>query len=268
MTNDFSINSDYLSSLSPARRLIANTLLGHSWFKNTDPVIQRETLSLPEDHDGLLRDLATRPDEIGELDVLKMTKIGYGHFLVILVFEVRSNITNQVFTYEYASWKTGANPGARGIIFLEKAGQITHFLVSKNHRFSSNEAIYESIGGLYLHIFEKQLQNLPKKMENEICFHLGTDQLEFNKVINLGKAHPDYGMTNNISDLFAATIDISELPPIIPKADFRQTRKPVGYEIKVVPINEFTNYIKTIEDNYFLSASARIMASKEISFGL
>ncbi len=247
---------------------MAQALLKHDWFKNTDVVLLQEILSLPEDYQGFLEDLASRPDEIGELDVLKLTKIGHGHFLILLVFEVRSNITNQIFTYEYASWKTGSRPGARGIIFLETDGIISHFLVSKMHKFSSTEEVLESIGGLYLHIFENKMQNLPKKIEEEICFHLGIENLKFKKIFDLGKAHPDFGMTNNVSDLYAAIIDISNLPNLTTKKDFRETHKPMGFELQIIHISEFKDYLNKIEDNYFLSAAARVIANPEIDIPL
>lgn len=260
--------SDYISTLSPSRQAIAGRLFTHDWFKATDPDIQKEVLGLPEDHDGFLLDLASRPDEIGELDVLRMTKIGYGNFLILPVFEVRSHITNQIFTYEYASWKTGSNPGARGIIFLETEGQISHFLVGVMHKFSSASEVYESIGGLYLHFFENKPINFPKKIEQEICFHLGVDKLDFKKVIDLGRAHPDFGMTNNVSDLFAAVLDITHLPKIAAKESFRNTHKPVGFELKIVPISELSDYVSKIEDNYFLSALAKAMVHPELKINL
>lgn len=258
----------YTSALSPNRQTIAASLLRHNWFRNTDESLQKEILSLPDDHHDFLADLASRPDEIGELDVLKMTKISYGNFLILMVFEVRSNITNQVYTHEYVSWKTGSNPGARGIIFLETNGKITHFLVSKSHKFSSTKEVYDSIGGLYFRFFENRPQNFPSKIEKEICFHLGVDHLEFKKVIDLGKAHPDFGMTNNVSDLFAAIVDVSHLPDLKIKDNFRTTHKPVGFELKIIPISEFLPHLNIIEDNYFLSAAARVLASKEIDLGL
>ncbi|KKT94534.1 MAG: hypothetical protein UW96_C0020G0009 [Candidatus Collierbacteria bacterium GW2011_GWA1_45_15] len=254
--------------MTEAKQKIYTLLKQRTWFKATDEAIQKEILALPDDCDGFLENLASRPDEIGELDVLKMTKLGYGHFLLLPVFEVRSNITNQIFTYEYVSWKTGNHPGASGIIFLETEGKISHFLVSKIHKFSVDKDIYESIGGLYFHFLENKPQNLPKKIEQEIRFHLGVDHLEFKKVINLGLAHPDLGMTNNASDLFAAVIDISNLPNLTTKADFRSTHKPIGFELKVIHISEFMDYLNIIDDNYFLSAAARVLASKEIDLEL
>ncbi len=242
------------------RQEIFKKLQKHTWFKNTDQNLKDELTNFPEDHDPFLLDLAERPDEIGELDVLKLVKLGYGHFMIMPVFEVRSNITNQVFTYEYTSWKSGRNAGLRSVIFLERDGVITHFLVAHSHKFSIAGEVYDSIGGTYLHFYNNQITNLPKKIENEIRFHLGVDKVEFKKVISLGKCHPDYGMLNNQSDLYAATIDISHLPNLVVKDDFRVTHKPVGVEIKIVHISELRDYVlNKIEDNYFLSAIARVL---------
>ena len=251
--------------MSDERKDILKNLQRHNWLKNTDKDIVDHLSELPEDYNPYLLDLTKRPDEIGDLDVLKLTKVGFGKFMIMLVFEVRSNFTNQVFSYEYVSWKTGTNPGARGIVFLETNGQISHFLVLKSHKFSTASETYDSIGGLYLRFYKNQMQNLPRKIEDEIKFHLGLEKIDFKKVINLGRCHPDYGMTNNQSDLFAAIIDVSHLPNLVTKDDFRTTHKPVGFELKIVPISEIKDYLlNKIDDNYFLSAAARCLVHPQI----
>lgn len=259
-------SKDLLPLLPAHRQTQANALLAHDWFKNTAPEVQHELLTLPEDYNGFIQDLSERPDEIGEVDVLRLLKLAHGNFLITPIFEVRSNITNQIFPYEYVSWKTGARPGARFVIFLENDGQITHFLVSKSHNFSTASENYEAIGGLYVRFLDNKPQNLPKKIEHEICFHLGVDTLEFKKIINLGLAHPDLGTTNNASDLYALTMDISQTPNLTTKSDYRSTHKPVGFELKIIHISELPQYINLIEDNYFLSIIARSLVSPEINF--
>lgn len=253
-----------MTDLSAIRLGIENSLLRHDWYKNTDSEIKDELLGLPEDFNGFLEGLAERPDEIGEIDVQKLLKINYGNYLIIPVFEVRSNLTNQVFTYEYVSWKTGETPGMRGVIFLETEGKITHFLVSKAQKFSIAKTVYDSIGGLFFRVFDNKPQNLPKKMEQEICFHLGLDKLKFNKVIDLGKVNPDFGLSNNSSSLFAAIIDVSEIPNLTIKWDFRTTHKPIGFELEIVHISELGKYINEVNDAYFLASIARLLTHKEI----
>lgn len=253
-------------TMTEERQAIFSKLQKHSWFKATDPKLIDELSNLAEDYNPFLSDLSERPDEIGELDVLKLVKIGHGHYMIMPVFEVRSNITNQIFTYEYCSWKTGRNPGMRVLIFLERDGEITHFVITNSYKFSVAHSAFDCVGGLYLHMFENKIMNLPKKLENEIRFHLGVEKVEFKKITDLGRCHPDYGMSNNQSDLFAATIDISHLPNLVVKEDFRTTHKPVGVEIKIVPISELKDYIlNQIEDNYFLSGISRVLVHPDFS---
>lgn len=255
--------------MTTERQEIFKKLNKHSWYTNTEATFKEELINLPDDYDAFLLDLSERPDEIGELDVLKLVKIGYGKYLILVVFEVRSNITNQIFTFEYSSWRMGKNPGARGIIFLETNDIISHFIVLKSHKFSTAEEVLDSVGGLYLQFYKNQLTNLPKKIENEIRFHLGIDKLEFKKIYDLGRCHPDYGMSNNQSELFAATIDITHLPNLVVKDDFRVTHKPVGIEIKIVPISELSDYVlNKIEDNYFLSAISRVLVHPDFNIPL
>lgn len=254
-----------IETLPPHRQNQASELLKHTWFRDTAFDIQKELLTLPEDYNGFVQDLTERHDEIGEVDVLRLLQLGHGNFLITPIFEVRSNITNQIHTFEYTSWKTGSHPGARFVIFLETDSKITHFLVSKTHRFSTDSEEFGALGGLYVHMQENKPQNLPKKIEQEICFHLGIDELVFKKVINLGTAHPDEGMTNNVSDLYAATLDISQTPNLTTKSDFRVTHKPVGFELQIVHINELKKYLNLVNDNYFLSIIARCLVSNELS---
>jgi hypothetical protein len=153
----------------------------------------------------------------------------------------------------------------RGIIFLETGDKITHFLVAKKFKFSTSEQEDESVGGLFFKIEDNKAFNLPKKIEDEIMFHLGIKEIKFTKVVDLGRTYPDYGMTNNSATLFAAVIDIDMIPQEIVKDDFRTSHKLVNFETKIVHISEFPEYVKKINDNYFLAAAARLLISDEIS---
>lgn len=257
------------NKMTESREKIFARLQKQCWFKESSQEVQDEILSLPDDYDQYLEDLASRSDEIGELDVLRLVKVAHGKYLITSVFEVRSNLTNQIFTYEFVSWKTGSNPGARGIVFLETNKQISHFLVLKSHKFSIDAKVYDSVGGLYLKFYNNHLTNLPKNIENEIKFHLGMSKIEFSKIIDLGKVYPDYGMTNNQSELFAATIDITHLPNLTTVDDFRHVHKPIGFELLIVPIGELTEYAQNkINDSYFLSALTRCILHPKIQIPL
>ena len=260
--------NELIKTLSPDRQKLIEPFFNKDWFKNTDFEVQKELLSLPEDHDGFVEDLSNRPDEIGEVNIIKLLKLSRGNFLLIPVFEVRSDVNNQVFSYEYVSWKSGQYAGMRGVIFLETEGKITHFIVNRAHKFSTGGKVLDSVGGLFLKLNKNIPVNLPKKLEQEICYHLGTKTLKFKKILDLGKIYPDYGMSNNVSTLFAAIIDISNFPNPTNKEDFRNDHKPIGFELEIVHINEFINFVKNTEDNYFLGAAARILTHPDIDLEL
>ena len=256
---------EILTTLSPARRELADKLFTLPWFAESDPKLQEEVLTLPIDFQGYIEDLSNRPDEIGEIDIIRLNKILRGNFLITTVFDVRSNQTNQEFTFEYVSWKTGNYNGMRGIIFLETGDKITHFLVGKKFKFASTKEEEESIGGLFFKIEDQKAFNLPKKIEDEIRFHLGIQEITFSKVVDLGRVFPDYGMSNNSATIFAAVIDIDLIPQEIVKDDFKTSHKLVNFETKIVHIEEFPEYIKKINDSFFLAAAARLLLSDEIS---
>lgn len=254
-----------IDSSTPARRSMIDKLLHLPWFRDSSEETQKEILTLPEDFNGYIEDLTNRPDEIGSLDIIRLSKIIKGSFLITSIFIVRSATNNQEYTYEYVSWKTGSYTGVRGIIFLERNDQITHFLVSKKFRFSTSEEEMESIGGLFSHIENNQILNLPKKIEDEIRFHLNLPKIKFTRIIDLGRVNPDFGMTNNSATVFVAIINIDHLPHDIVQNNFRTSHKLLNFEIKIVNIKEFPDYVQKIHDGYFLAAAAKILTSDKIN---
>jgi len=256
---------ELLQTLTPIRRELADKLFTLPWFADSTPEIQEEVLTLPEDFHGYIDDLSHRPDEVGEIDIVRLSRIFRGSFLITSIFDVRSNLTNQEFTYEYVSWKTGNYTGMRGIIFLENEGKITHFIVGKKFRFTTTKEEFESLGGLFFKIEDNKTLNLSKKIQDEINFHLGIKEIKFARVIDLGRVNPDFGMTNNSATIFAAVININNIPIEISKEDFRTSHKLVNFETKIVNISEFPDYVKKVNDNYFLAATARLLLSDEIT---
>ena len=61
-----------LKQLSADRRAIAENLLTRDWFNKTGFAKQKELLTLTEDFNQFLEDLSNRPDEIGNVKVLKL----------------------------------------------------------------------------------------------------------------------------------------------------------------------------------------------------
>ena len=239
------------------RKTINEKLGKHNWFKNTDLDLQYELLSLPDDFDGFLEDLVKRPDELDNFDILRLLKLERGNYLITPVFEVRSQETNQVFTYEYVSWKSGANPGYKGILLVEEKGVITHFITKTIYKFSQNSKVYDSFGG-FIEFKDRHLVNLPLAQENEIKRQLGLKDLAIKEFIDLGHITPDIGMTNNCSSLFAAIIDGSQAANLDTITPIKT--KGISFSISVLPIKDLPKLMTKINDSFFLSAIGRLIA--------
>ncbi len=247
------------------RSSILEKLNHYQWFLNTDTDIKNELLSLPEDHDGFLEDMIGRTDELDNMDILKLERLERGNHLITPVFIVRSHETNQVFTYEYVSWKSGANPGYKGILLIENENKITHFITKTIFKFSQNAQVYDSFGG-FIEFKNKHLVNFPKVQEAEIKHQLGTDDLIIKEFIDLGFINPDIGMSNNRSSLFAAVIDGSQATRLM--LDTPLKTKGISFKISIHPIDELPKLLLNINDSFFLSAIARLVAIGKLNLKL
>jgi len=246
-------------SLSEERQEILSRLKQHNWFNNSNDNIKAELFSLPEDFDGYLVDLALRKDEFGNLEILEIEKLGIGYYTVITIFKVRSNLNNEVSTYEYVSGKYGSNPGYRGILFLEVNNKIRYFILKRSEKFAfGGEKTFDSLGGfiLYKH---GQLANLPIKVEQEIKRQLGLKNIVIKRFIDLGLMSPDSGMVNTRVSLFGATMSIDE-PEELKKLDNKTitSTKKISFELLILPIDRLNEYIQKVDDSYFLACIARL----------
>src|SRR3989344_2277233 len=75
-----------------------------------------------------------------------LVKFLRGNFIVVPIFEVRSLLTNQVFTYEYASWKHGRFPGYKGLVLVEVDNEIKYFFFKRGYKFPTESEVYDAIG--------------------------------------------------------------------------------------------------------------------------
>jgi len=262
MKNSTSIGS-FLLTLSPNRQLLGNKLLENDWFKNTNFTLQKELLTLPQDFESFIFDMSNRGDEIGDLDVLSLNKLLIANYLVIPIFEVRSNVNNQIFTYEYVSWKNGPKNGVKLTLFIEINGKIEYFVTKQIDKFSMNGRVYDSIAG-FIQFSDKTLLNLPKNIENELKKHLGLEKITVDRFLDLGTIHTDIGLTNNRPGLVAAIIDGNNAKHLESIKGKRVTTKELSFTIDIVPIKELSHYVEKINDAYFLATVSRLLAKKVI----
>lgn len=249
-------------ALSPERREFLSRFLERKWFKNTDFVLQKELLTLPFDWDGFLSDLVKRKDEIGGMDVLKLSDFKRGEFLGLIRFKVRVKSTNEVINYgEYVNYKFGNNPGYRGIILLEQNSQITHFMIKKSEKFPIGEAVFESFGGTVQYKYG-QLINMPKNVELEIKRQLGINELEIKRFIDLGQIYTDVGRASHHISLFAAIIDVTNNNKNISTLKDKEISKTkrISFELKIEPIEKLHEYIHKVDDSFFLGVVLRLVS--------
>lgn len=245
------------------RENIKEKLETKKWFQKTDSITKKELFDLPQDFDGFLQDLTIRSDEFEGVDVLRLIKLARGNFIITPVFEVRSQHTNQIFTYEYASFKYGKHSGYRGILFLEVDGSIEYFVVKYTKKFALGLWVYDTIGD-FIQYTGGELVNFPKKVEKEIMEELDLDELLVKRFINLGTLNTDVTLTNKQALLFAAVIDGNDSRKLKHVKDVVLETKKISFGVKIIPIKLLNEYVHKIDDSYFLACVVRLLATNVI----
>lgn len=252
-----------LARATPERRGIFEKLQEKKWFQQTDPMLQKSLLELPskgrENHDGFLDDLASRPEEIANIKVERMIDLPRGSFALVPKFEVsRLDNPSVRYTYEYVSWRTGPLSGAKGVVFVEKDGQTSHFIVLRGEKFAPAKPSFDTVGG-FIDTSVDGSANIHEQTIQEIREELGVSDITVNKVEHLGTVLPDAGMTNNAPSLFAAFIGADDAT--------RLSSQPVNPDIQelksgavIFPIDQLPQIVMENSDGYFLSTIARAWA--------
>ncbi|MDO8621579.1 MAG: hypothetical protein Q7R31_04870 [Candidatus Levybacteria bacterium] len=247
--------------LTPKRKLIVESLMTRPWFQRTSKELQLELAQLPqqgrENHDGFLADLAGRPDKMGGIEVLELAKLPRGNFALIPTFKVK-NEKGDEYTYEYVSWRYGPNSGAKGIVFIENGGKISHFVVLRGEKFATGQKESDSVGG-FIDLNVDGIKTVLQRIDREIKEELGVSDLKIKAVYDLGEVLPDAGMTNNKPRIFAAVINADEAQ--------RVSGSPLNldkYELRagvvIIPISQLGKTTTINNDSFFLSAVARSAA--------
>ncbi|KKS94598.1 MAG: hypothetical protein UW68_C0054G0002 [Candidatus Collierbacteria bacterium GW2011_GWB1_44_6] len=254
----------FVSILTPNRQLLAANLLDKNWFKNTDISVQKAILSLPDDHEGFVFDLSNRPDMIGSLEIVKLIKFVEGDYLIIPVFEVYSHTSKKTFTKEYVSWKMGHRPGIKGVLFVETSGKITHFINIEADKFPVAAKTYDAVGGIFQYT-KQEVVDLPSQIQNILKKKLGLNKLDIKRFIDLGNINTDNGLTINYPGIFAAIIDGKEAQNLVKIHPVNDKIAVKDYLVSIIPIEQLSKYISGIDDAFFLSIVARLLAKKVIS---
>ncbi len=253
--------------ISEARREIAAKLAAKPWFQASDPAIQSELITLPqegaENHDGYLSDMAARPDHIGGVDVLKIHSLARGKFALITIFDVKNTESGHEYTYEYVSWRYGSLPGAKGLVFVRpSSGEApTHFIVLVGEKFAPATKVYDSIGG-FIDLGVEGVQTLLDRILLEIKQEVGLEDLEVDAVINLGQVYTDPGMTNSKPASFVAFINdkqASRIPADPVNGDVAELKAGA----LIAPMSSLRDMVRENTDALFCTALIKAVASHE-----
>mgnify|MGYP000846215938 CR=1 FL=1 len=271
-----------LNKATPERRAIFEKLQEKKWFQKTDGELQKKLLTLPdkgiENHNGFLEDLANRPEEISNIKVERMIDLPHGSFALVPKFEV-SRLDNPAkrFTYEYVSWRNGPLTGEKGVVFVEKNGVTTHFIVLRGEKFATGKKSWDSVGG-FADLGVDGVKTVADHTVKELQEELGVPDIKILRKVDLGTVNTDVGMTNNEPGIFAAFIDGADAAKI--------SSRPINgdkYELHsgavIFPMSELPKVVMTNTDSMFLSTIARAwakgiipppegMAGKAVGFSL
>lgn len=236
-----------------------------TWFRNTALHVKVELLVLPENHNGFLRDLADRPELIGNVQVLSLEKLARGNFGLIPVFRVRK-ANGEELSYEYMSWRHGPHSGVKGLVLIETETGVSHFVLLRGDTFATGQYEFVSVGG-YAEVGEQghdgQRSNFLREMREE----LGDENLELvGDPVYLGRLATDPGMTNNRPGLFVCVV--KNYDPGINSGIVENN--PDGAELPlrpvVHPLSQLRELVMKNDDGYFLAAVARGWAAGIIPY--
>lgn len=234
----------------------------HQWYIQSEDKIKSAIENLPDDFSGFLNELADRLDENEFYMINKMTDIYWGVRYAVPVFEVVSKKDGGSYVNSYMSWRKGNYLSLKGLLLIAVHGQITHFLVKKSFRFAPNVEIYEAIGGIEpLEDVEDDNRSYEIYLQQELSDKLRIPEIKISKMIDLGKVYPNASLTDEVSKLFSAQIEVENIASIV---DYIQNKtyidKRYDYSFEVIPIEKLFKFLAKTNDSFLLAIFGRLQA--------
>lgn len=253
------------------REEIMAILSERNWYRETALTTKYLLQSLPSNCDGMLEQLADRPDEGGGVKLVRLAQLdvpnhpGGGVFGVTVVFEVEKLDAKKAhYTYQYHIWKQGPKSGTKGVVLLARkregrlvtADDITHVVCLKGFSFAVGADTYDCVGGFA----DKPGLKLGLQFLEELQEELGVAPGAEQEVIPLGEFFPDRGQTANCSDLVAVIIDASvELNTAHDNPDPFEMRSG-GVAVPVSALWGPDGFVMKNRDGYFGNCLLRLLA--------
>lgn len=243
-------------------KLIAERLSNLNWFNNSEENIQETLLNCPESFDNFLFELSNRKDIAGNIEIIRLIAISFGNHFALPVFEVKDTKSGKIFEYEFIGRKRGTKHSVRGLVMIEKDGELQYFVTRKSWRFAIDSTINESIGSIYEPDDNSRLDKFKFKnyIENALSEQLGEEDVIFERFYDLGWLYPDVGMTHHKVSIFAAVLssDRIDWDTIFTSKIINQKNYEFQYEL--IPVNNLLSYLAATNDSHLLAIFGRLQA--------
>ena len=133
---------------------------------------------------------------------------------------------------------------------------ISHLIVLTGFSFAVGANTFDSVGGF------AGIEKMMARYKTELAEELGVPDLKIKQVHNLGRIHPDRGLSNECPAIFAGVVDASQASRIVQGTSFN----PDPFEMRagplVVPVENLwgpQGLIEVSTDAFFHAAVLRAM---------
>lgn len=172
--------------------------INRKWYERSSLEIKNQLKNLDDGYSSFLETLSQLPDEVGDVQVLRLVKLEWCTFsLIAPVFEICKG--GKAFTHKFDSWKMGMNSGSEGVLFLKDDEKTTSFVIFRQSQFAIYADIANAIASLTCDDNFPLSDIMKCEIEEEVGFL--EDKIE---VIDLGFVYPDSSKVSSRIRLFAA----------------------------------------------------------------
>jgi len=217
------------------KEILTNKLEHFAWFKNSVSEVKKQLLLLGEANPSLIEKIIKFESSEKNIEVLRINKIMLTKNLVILDFQLRSTLNNQLSNKEIVLEKEIDTEMGQGLIFVSSQGKI-EWIITENNLGSIKMKFPSFSTGKTLY--------LPAKLEKWLKNTFNEKEIIISKFIDLGETE---------TLIFAAIIDSQN-----------QTEVNLNESYEIYKINEIDKIIEESKDSIVISVLSRLKLKKVI----
>ncbi len=260
-------------SSSRTRMAVLRQLCKRSWFAASDQTVQDTLAALPqtgvENHDGFLRNLASRPELVGEIRTLRMLDCPRGYYYLCPIFEVQNIHSKHTYTYEFFALRYGVPAGAKGFVLVkpDASAEPTEIIILTALKFTIGRWQDDLMGGAPDVTVDG---NDPKTIHvntaiREIQEETGVRDLVIDpdNVHFMGDHSLDSGITSNEIGFFVAYLDAKQADRISSHGQNIDDYE-MNTRIKRIPINQLHKLLEATDNSMLLACAMKAVTHGHI----